>query len=120
MEKAVVRRAAEAARSEQDWGELHWFASGALGNSQRMTLGKCVLRPGRRNPTHLHPDCEEILHVLSGRIRHYVEGQEEVEMGPGDTITIPPGLRHHARNTGGEEAVLLVVFSSPERRVEGE
>ncbi len=103
------------------WGELHWFASGKLGNSEHMTLGKCILRPGCSNRAHHHPNCEEILHVLSGTIKHYVAGVEEaVEMGPGDTIVIPPLVQHNAENTGAREAELVIVFSSPERQTRGE
>ena len=120
MDKAVVKKSAEAEYLEHDWGELHWFAAGRFGNSDEMTFGKCVLRPGCGNPPHSHSNCEEILHVLSGYIRHYVDGQGDVEMVPGDTITIPPNIRHSAENVGDEDAHLMIAFSSPERETKGE
>ena len=112
MNKAIVKRSAGAEHLEFDWGELHWFASGKLGNSKEMTVGECVLRPACGNPAHQHPNCEEILHVLSGRIKHYVDGMDDVEMEPGDTITIAPHIAHSAENIGKEDAHLMIAFSS--------
>jgi len=80
-----------------------------------MTLGRCVLLPGQENGEHYHPNCEEILHVLSGRIEHYVEHTGWLEMKEGDTITIHAGVRHQARNCGTTGAHLLICFSSAQR-----
>ena len=41
-------------------------------------------------------------------------------MGPGDTVSIPTGTVHNARNIGTEPAVLMVAFSTPDRQVVGE
>jgi quercetin dioxygenase-like cupin family protein len=117
MNEAVVRRREEAQVLDFAWGRLTWFASGKLGNSAGMTIGCCVIRPGQANPDHLHPNCEEVLHVLSGTIVHYVDGREPFAMGPGDTITIPIGLGHYARNAGDVDAVLMVAFSSADRQM---
>ena len=120
MEKIKVLRASEAAGGEFDWGSLTWFASAELGNSDCLTVGRCVLEPGMSNPRHHHPDCEEVLHVLAGRIAHALPGGREVEMSAGDTITLPAGAAYFARNIGDEDAVLFVCLSSAERKVVGE
>jgi quercetin dioxygenase-like cupin family protein len=110
-------RAADAAQTvEFDWGRLHWYASGALGNSEHLTVGRCVIKPGRENPRHGHPGCEEVLHLLSGRVEHFVEGKGWLAMAPGDTITISPRVEHCARNVGDEDAHLLICFSTKDRK----
>ena len=76
MDKARILRANECDTVEADWGCLTWYASGGLGNSSDMTVGKCVLRPGRENPLHSHPNCSEVLVVLQGQILHTIEGGE--------------------------------------------
>ncbi|MFI5732321.1 cupin domain-containing protein [Kribbella sp. NPDC051587] len=101
---------------EQPWGRLEWMVSGALGNSTTMTLGRCYIRPGEQNSRHYHPNCDEILHVLQGTIEHSVD-DELVRMGPGDTISIPSGRVHNARNLGDDEAIFVIAFSSPDRQV---
>ena len=119
MNAIITRPSASAERHEAEWGRLTWFASGALGNSAAQTVGECRIRPGQGNPRHLHPDCEEVLVVLAGRIRH-TAADGEAELGPGDTVSIPPGIAHRAVNIGSEDAVLLICFSSANRRVQGE
>jgi quercetin dioxygenase-like cupin family protein len=119
VEKTIVLRAHRSEVVADDWGTLIWYASGKQGNSRHMTLGICVIRPGKNNPRHSHPNCVEILRVARGRIRHTVEGGE-VEMNEGDVITIPTGFPHQARNIGAEDAVLEIAFSSADRQVQGE
>lgn len=58
---------------------------------------------------HVHFDCEECIHVLSGT------GITEADSGnyplqAGDTILIPPGENHATRNTGTVPLVLLCFF----------
>ena len=102
-----------------NWGSLTWFASRELNNSECMTVGKCIIKAGKENPRHIHPNCEEILYVLKGVISHSYN-LEEIIMGTGDTISIPAGIPHNAKNIGNTEAELLIVFSSGERRTIGE
>jgi quercetin dioxygenase-like cupin family protein len=116
---AVVTRAADRQVIEQTWGRITWYASGPLGNSATMTVGQAVIEPGQENPRHYHPNCDEILHVVRGRILHSM-GTQQVEMTVGDTVSIPTGVRHNARNIGTEDAVLAISFSSAHREVIGE
>jgi quercetin dioxygenase-like cupin family protein/type 1 glutamine amidotransferase len=104
----------EALVETQPWGKLEWFASRALGNSSSMTVGIATLSVGKRNPLHRHPNCDEVLHVISGHIISNV-GEKEYEMKSGDTVTIPEGTWHDARNIGDQDAVLSISFSSPDR-----
>lgn len=102
-----------------EWGSLTWYASKSLGNSMEMTTGICVIEPGKENPRHLHPDCEEVLYVQKGLIKH-TYGEEAFQMGEGDAITVPAGVKHNAVNIGDSEAVLMIAFSSAERTTVGE
>jgi len=120
MNKYALKPAHEAEEMTFDWGRLYWYAGGPMGNSEHQTLGLCVLKPGCENPRHYHPNCEEVLHVLAGSIEHFVDGEGWLPMQPGDTITIQTGVWHHARNVGGEEARLLIAFSSEDRQTVGE
>ncbi len=119
MDSTVVLRADNAEVVKADWGQLTWYASGGLGNSRHMTLGICVIKPGMSNPRHSHPNCVEILRVAQGRILHSAEGGE-VELREGDVITVPIDFPHQARNIGDVDAVLLIAFSSADRKVKGE
>ena len=115
----VVLPRSEALVEPQPWGKLEWFASRALGNSTSMTVGVATIGVGKSNPLHRHPNCDEVLHVIQGHIMHRV-GDKEYEMQAGDTVTIPEGTLHSARNIGTQDAVLLISFSSPDRISIGE
>ena len=115
MAQKIVLPASEATVQEFDFGELVWYANGKMGNSETMTFGRAILKAGQANFRHYHPDCEEILHVLSGRIVHSL-GDEFYPMGPGDTIVVPPDVVHNASNDGEETAVMSILFSTPDRQ----
>lgn len=119
--KPVVRRISEMTRQEEDWGELTWFANRQQGNSEDMTVGRCVIKPGQNNPKHYHPNCSEVLVVIQGTIMHTCDDQGgEVKMKAGDAISIPAFFKHQARNIGQEDAILHISFSSADRQTIGE
>lgn len=120
MLKTKILRASECEISEAAWGSLTWYASGRLGNSQNITVGRCTIKPGCENPLHSHPNCPEVLVVLQGRIRHTIEEGREEALTEGDVITIPATLPHKARNIGDVDAVLLVAFPTADRQTRGE
>lgn len=69
-----------------------------------------VPSPGeeRRGP-HSHSDCEECIHVLSGRGLFCTdEGESALQVG--DTVLISPGELHVTHNTGDTPLVLLCFF----------
>ncbi len=103
-----------------DWGQLHWYAHGQLSGATGLTVGRCILKPQSANPIHYHPNCEEVLHVLSGQIEHYIDGKGWFAMDMGDSITIAANVKHGARNVGKDDAHLLICFSSAERQTVGE
>lgn len=63
---------------------------------------------GGCTPDHTHPHSDEIFFVISGTGRAVVSGQSR-EVGPGDAIWIPRGVRHQLLNTGN--AVLRTTWT---------
>lgn len=98
-----------------DWGTLQWLCSERLSPGAAQTVGLCHILPGKRNPIHYHPNCEEILHVLAGQGDHSLEG-ETLQLTAGMTLRIPTGVRHNLANTGAEPLLCLIVFSSGDRQ----
>jgi quercetin dioxygenase-like cupin family protein len=119
VSQRVVLPAGDVAILPQPWGKLQWFVSREIGNSQVMTVGQATIAPGQANPPHWHPNCDEVLHVVRGHIMHRV-GDKEYEMKTGDTVSIPEGTIHNARNIGQEDAILMVSFNSADRVAIGE
>jgi quercetin dioxygenase-like cupin family protein len=114
-----VRRPADAHHQDFPWGSVSFLASRRLGNSTTMTFGRATMQPGHRPTRHRHPNCDEILHVLSGRVRHSL-GEEFFELSAGDTISIPMGVWHGAEALGDETAEMTICFSSADRETDFE
>lgn len=119
-QSTTVTRVDQLQEINTDWGQLTWYASAELANSQTMTVGECRIKPGCENPGHHHPNCDEVLVVRQGTILHSIAGEESVEMHEGDVISIPDGVKHNARNIGNDEAVLLICFNAADRKTVGE
>jgi len=103
---------------DMPWGQLRWFTSAELKNSRTMTTGVAIIQPGKANPVHFHPNCDEVLHVIRGKISHTMN-EVTAEMNAGDSISIPQGVLHNATNIGTEDAVLGISFSSAYREAVG-
>lgn len=104
---------------DQPWGDLRWLASRDVGNSTSMTFGRVVIPSGVSNARHRHPNCDEILHLIRGRLRHSL-GDEHYELDAGDTISIPMGQWHNAEALGEDDAEMVICFSSADRQTEFE
>jgi mannose-6-phosphate isomerase-like protein (cupin superfamily) len=58
---------------------------------------------------HRHREIEETFLVRAGRLR-FLLGDSEMDLGPGDFVRVPPGMRHGFANLSGEPVDLLVSF----------
>jgi mannose-6-phosphate isomerase-like protein (cupin superfamily) len=102
--------------AEFDWGTLKWMLSAEQSPGAEQTLGICQIFPGKVNPLHYHPNCEEILYMIAGRGRHRL-GDQSVELTPGMAIRIPQNVHHNLENIGWETILCLVSFSSGNRKM---
>jgi quercetin dioxygenase-like cupin family protein len=59
----------------------------------RMRASIVSFTPGARTAWHSHA-LGQTLYVVSGIGRIQIEGEPVEEIGPGDTVVIPPGARH--------------------------
>jgi len=116
--KTAVVRTSETEKKPFDWGSTAWCINRAAGNSETLTFGKVVIKAGQANDKHRHGNCDEILYLLSGELDHYADDMGNARMTPGDAIVIPTGVAHYAKCLGGEDAEMIVIYSSPEREIE--
>ena len=99
-----------------EWGKLSWLIGQHETPGAEQTFGLVTIMPKKRNPLHLHPNCEEIFYVLSGTCKHKL-GDILIELTPGTAILIPKGVEHWAKCTSDEPLVAVISFSSPDRQV---
>lgn len=98
------------------WGVIRWMMSSAIDHDAAQTFGIVQINAGQRNTLHSHPNCEEILYVLSGSCEHIV-GNKKVTLHPGDLIRVPIGVPHQAIVLGKEPFRAVISYSSGERKV---
>lgn len=65
--------------------------------------------PGVVSPRHAHPGVE-VAHVLSGTFEYELEGQPNVVLKAGQSLYIPAGTAHVAKNIGKEKASELATY----------
>jgi quercetin dioxygenase-like cupin family protein len=113
----VVRSLRDSQPVVASWGEVSWLVGARETPGAEQTFGVVTILPGQRNPLHVHPNCEEVLYVVSGKCEHRL-GDDSFTLTPGMAIRIPRGIEHWARCVGGEPLTAVVAFSVADRLME--
>ncbi len=71
--------------------------------------------PGTFVPPHIHPDQDEYLYILEGRLDFMLDGADEYAT-PGDTVRLPMGKPHGIFNKS-QQAAKTLFWVSPTRRL---
>jgi quercetin dioxygenase-like cupin family protein len=58
-------------------------------------------------PRHFHPEMEESITVIRGKVDTWLAGQQKV-LGPGERLRVPPKTPHSWRPSGDEDVRLLI------------
>src|SRR5688500_6346854 len=117
-ESEVVARGAPTAQPDVDSPHyrIKWLFDGQRSPGAAQTLGHVVIQPGQKNPLHAHPNCEEVLYLISGQLDHSL-GDAIYRLDPGVAIRVPAGIKHDARCVSAEPAVMIVCYSVPDREM---
>lgn len=113
----VVRSVDTVQPVDLSWGRLVWLIGEETMPGAQQTFGVVTIAPGKRNPLHLHPNCEELLYVMEGEADHKL-GEEMFHITAGDVIRIPQGVPHWAQAKGDTPLVAVISFSAADRRTE--
>jgi quercetin dioxygenase-like cupin family protein len=98
-----------------DWGAIKWLCNQEIDAKAEQTFGLVFINPRQQNPPHYHPNCEELIYILSGQCDHRLD-DEVIPMGPGSLLRIPANAVHCALNTGWEPVRMVIVYSSADRQ----
>lgn len=86
------------------------LAQGDLGVADRSVIQVRVdFDPGVVSPKHSHPGVE-VAHVLAGTIEYQLDGRAPVTLHTGDSLLIPQGVAHLAKNVGTTQASELATY----------
>jgi quercetin dioxygenase-like cupin family protein len=90
-------------------GTLGWHCRPREMNAKDLVVIEATLAPGQGHAFHRHPDQEEVLYVLEGRIEQWLEREHRL-LGPGDSIFIPRNIVHASFNALDREARFLAIL----------
>jgi len=98
------------------WGWIRWMMNSELDPGAAQTFGIVQINAGQRNPLHKHPNCEELLYVLSGSFENVMDGKTVV-MHAGDIVRIPANTPHQGINNTKEPMRAVISYSSGTRQM---
>jgi quercetin dioxygenase-like cupin family protein len=90
---------------------LRWLVNKERLNAQHLSM--CVIRvqPGQTvKPAHSHPNGEEVIYILTGSGRVYVDGAID-SVRAGTAVLFPQGAIHMLQNSGDEEMKVACFFA---------
>lgn len=96
----------------KDGSEIRELLAHRNSSIRNQSLAEARLPPGMSTTPHRHPKTEEIYYILAGQGLMQV-GEELSQVGPGDAIAIPPGVRHQITNTGSLVLTFLCCCAPP-------
>jgi quercetin dioxygenase-like cupin family protein len=98
-------------RHDQKGLRLRRLASEGAGSGSYV-LAETEVPPGCRHEIHRHPDADQAIYILRGRLTLLSPSAEspEVTLGPGDVVHVPAGAWHGTANESTEMAATLTVF----------
>jgi quercetin dioxygenase-like cupin family protein len=99
----------------EPWGEMSWLVEDRSAPGVGLSVARMALAAGASSPAHSHPNCHEIIHLISGTVEQ-TAGERRYRMAAGDTVVVAPGEVHRTRNLSEREpAELLICYSAGTR-----
>lgn len=84
----------------------------ALHGGRMQSLAEATVPPGAATKLHRHAASEELYHITEGS-GSMTLGGEQFDVGPGDTVLIPPRTPHRIANTGAGPLRILCACAPP-------
>ena len=101
-----------AARNATSYGSLRWFSRPEALNTTAMIAVEVTFTPGNGHPFHFHPEQDELIYVLEGEVRQWVDQVLHV-LQAGDSVFVPHGTVHGSMNASSVDSRILVVRVRP-------
>src|SRR5262245_29356306 len=90
----------------KDGSEIRELMHPARHGNRAQSLAEATVAPGAETHLHQHRATEELYHITQG-VGLMTLGDDAFEVRVGDTVAIPPGIRHRIRNLGTEPLRIL-------------
>ncbi len=94
--------------------QMEWLMETRLNPDADISLARMTVKAGALSELHHHTNCSETIHIVAGQISQRI-GDEWRAMNVGDTCLIRSGEIHQTKNTGDENAVMMIAYSAGQR-----
>ena len=92
-----------------DWGQLKWLSHPPSTGARQLTVIDVTLAPGKGHDFHKHPDQEEVLYVVAGKVEQWVDREKRM-LGAGDSAFVPKDMVHASFNAGESDAKIVAIL----------
>ena len=92
-----------------DWGKLGWLSNPPNTGATQLTVIDVSLDPGKGHDFHKHPDQEEVILVVAGKVEQWVDREKRI-LAPGDSAFIPADVVHASFNVGDQPAKIVAIL----------
>ena len=92
-----------------DWGQLRWLSHPPSTGAKDLTVINVTLAPGKGHDFHKHPDQEEVIYVVTGKVEQWVDREKRI-LAAGDSAFLPAGTVHASFNVGGTDANIVAIL----------
>jgi quercetin dioxygenase-like cupin family protein len=90
---------------------LKWLFTPDMNVARGFSMNVVNIKPGNTvKPAHSHPNHEEVVFLLSGSGKAYIDG-EVFDIRKGSAILFSPGCIHMLRNSGDEDMKVACFFA---------
>lgn len=92
-----------------DFGTSRWLSNPPDTGAKQLTVIDVNFDPGKGHNFHKHPDQEEVVLVIAGKVEQWVDRENRI-LGPGDSAFIPAGVVHASFNAGDQPAKIVAIL----------
>jgi quercetin dioxygenase-like cupin family protein len=93
-----------------DWGKLGWMSNPPNTGAKQLTVIDVNLASGKGHDFHKHPDQEEVIYVVGGKVEQWVDREKRI-LGAGDCAFIPADMVHASFNVGDGDAKIVAILA---------
>ena len=92
-----------------DFGTSSWLSNPPNTGATQLAVIDVNFDPGKGHNFHKHPDQEEVVVVVAGKVEQWVDREMRI-LGPGDAAFIPADVVHASFNAGDQPAKIVAIL----------
>jgi quercetin dioxygenase-like cupin family protein len=92
-----------------DFGASSWLSNPPTTGAKQLTVIDVSLDPGKGHNFHKHPDQEEVVLVIAGKVEQWIDREKRI-LGPGDCAFIPADVVHASFSTDDQPAKIVAML----------